>query len=82
MQIWTEQIFASETGAEGRSAPEPKFGRVDPASTASRRVKESACDKASPDRAVMLHLRARYVSKAAILTIPAPRVPVENRSPA
>jgi hypothetical protein len=30
----------------------------------------------------MLHLRARYVSKAAILTIPAPRVPVENRSPA
>jgi hypothetical protein len=30
----------------------------------------------------MLHLRARYVSKAAILTIPAPLVPVENRSPA
>jgi hypothetical protein len=30
----------------------------------------------------MLHLRACYVSKAAILTIPAPRVPVENRSPA
>ena len=40
------------------------------------------CDKASPERAVMLHLRARYVSKAAILTIPAPLVPVENRSPA
>jgi len=32
--------------------------------------------------AVMLHLRACYVSKAAILTIPAPLVPVENRSPA
>jgi len=30
----------------------------------------SACDKASPIRAVMLHLRACYVSKAAILTIP------------
>jgi hypothetical protein len=29
-----------------------------------------------------LHLRARYVSKAAILTIPALLVPVENRSPA
>jgi hypothetical protein len=29
-----------------------------------------------------LHLRARYVSKAAILTIPAPCVSVENRSPA
>jgi hypothetical protein len=40
------------------------------------------CDKASPVRAVMLHLRACYVSKAAILTIPAPLVPVENRSPA
>ena len=40
------------------------------------------CDKASPARAVMLHLRACHVSKAAILTIPAHRVPVENRSPA
>jgi hypothetical protein len=29
-----------------------------------------------------LRLRARYVSKAAILTIPAPLKPVENRSPA
>jgi hypothetical protein len=29
-----------------------------------------------------LHLRACYVSKAAILTIPSPRVTVENRSPA
>jgi hypothetical protein len=41
-----------------------------------------ACDKASPARAVMLHLRACYVSKAAILTVPAHFVPVENRSPA
>jgi hypothetical protein len=32
--------------------------------------------------AVMLHLRDCYVSKAAILTIPARPVPVENRSPA
>jgi len=32
--------------------------------------------------AVMLHLRSRYVSKAAILTTPALSVPVENRSPA
>jgi hypothetical protein len=43
---------------------------------------KSMCDKASPARAVMLHLRACYVSKAAILTIPAHFVPVENRSPA
>jgi len=47
-----------------------------------RRSGNLTCDKASPDVAVMLHLRACYVSKAAILTIPAPRVPVENRSPA
>jgi hypothetical protein len=31
---------------------------------------------------VMLRLRFRYVSKAAILTVPAPLVSVENRSPA
>jgi len=31
---------------------------------------------------VMLHLRSLYVSKAAILTISACSVPVENRSPA
>ena len=41
-----------------------------------------ACDKASPAAAVMLHLRSRYVSKAAILTVPALPAPVENRSPA
>jgi len=40
------------------------------------------CDKASPALPVMLHLRSRYVSKAAILTIPVQPVPVENRSPA
>jgi hypothetical protein len=43
---------------------------------------ELTCDKASPARSVMLHLRACYVSKAAILTISAPLVSVENRSPA
>jgi hypothetical protein len=31
---------------------------------------------------VMLHLRSRYVSKAAILTIMVLPIPVENRSPA
>jgi hypothetical protein len=40
------------------------------------------CNQASPIAAVMLHLRARYVSKAAILTVPAALMPVENRSPA
>jgi len=44
--------------------------------------RRTACDKASPAAAVMLHLRSCYVSKAAILTIPVQPVPVENRSPA
>jgi hypothetical protein len=38
--------------------------------TTSRGV-ESLCDKASDHAPVMLHLRACYDSKAAILTIPA-----------
>ena len=36
----------------------------------------------APACLVMLHLRARYVSKATILTLPIRFVPVENRSPA
>jgi hypothetical protein len=43
---------------------------------------DEPCDKASPAAVVMLHLRSRYVSKAAILTVPILFVPVENRSPA
>jgi hypothetical protein len=39
-------------------------------------------DKARDHVGVMLHLRVRYVSKAAILTVPAPLVSAENRSPA
>src|SRR5258708_15312898 len=35
-----------------------------------------------PAAVVVLHLRSRYVSKAAILTIPVRPVPGENRSPA
>src|SRR3954465_2553953 len=38
--------------------------------------------KPSRGTPVMLHLRACYVSKAAILTVPAPCALVENRSPA
>src|ERR1700684_288103 len=40
------------------------------------------CGKASPAAAVILHLHSCYVSKAAILTVLALPVPVENRSPA
>jgi hypothetical protein len=36
------------------------------------------CDKASPTLSVMLHVRSRYVSKAAILSLPGHFVPVEK----
>ncbi len=45
-------------------------------------IARKACDNAAPPCLVVLHLRARYVSKAAILTLPIRFVPVENRSPA
>jgi hypothetical protein len=47
-----------------------------------RAMPKSSRDMASPSMGVMLHLRACYVSKAAILTVPVQPVPVENRSPA
>jgi hypothetical protein len=53
-----------------------------PEKIALRPREKIRCDKPSPVRRVMLHLRACYVSKAAILTIPVLLVPVENRSPA
>jgi hypothetical protein len=57
---------------------------VDIAEKTDRKTRRgSSCDQAAPPaRAVVLHLRERYVSKAAILTIPAPLAPAENRSPA
>lgn len=39
---------------------------------------KTLCDKAPPVAAVMLRLLSRYVSKAAILTVPAQPVPVEK----
>jgi hypothetical protein len=46
--------------------------------TAFSECRRSLCDKASPGVAVMLHLRSRYVSKAAILTLPVRSVAVEK----
>jgi hypothetical protein len=66
--------LAAKTGA--------LWGAIRAAKNAASRSVESACDKASDHARVMLHLRVRYVSKAAILTIPATLLPVENRSPA
>jgi hypothetical protein len=50
--------------------------------TARRRTENKDMRQGIAARAVMLHLRACYVSKAAILTIPVLPGPVENRSPA
>lgn len=46
-----------------------------------RLVNSGPCDKASPHALVMLHLRARYVSKAAILTSPGRSVSVKIEVP-
>jgi hypothetical protein len=43
---------------------------------------QAGCGKAALVACLMLHLRSRYVSKAAILTTPVLLVLVENRSPA
>jgi hypothetical protein len=96
MQIQTERMAPRRTrvdadGAaanahEHRAAQDGKIASVDPqqksCGAACNSHPKQMCDKASPAHAVMLHLRARYVSKAAILTTPAHFVPVENRSPA
>jgi hypothetical protein len=61
----------------------PHFEADDsPEKTPFRRAEKPCATSHRRVRGVMLHLRARYVSKAAILTIPARQVPVENRSPA
>jgi hypothetical protein len=81
MQIRVEPMTLGPADA-GRTLPAGIFRRAKGGETARGQRRKLTCDKASPARAVMLHLRACYVSKAAILTIPAPLVPVENRSPA
>ncbi len=63
--------------ADATHSSQQKICRNDRALTAQK----THCDKPSPVRRVMLHLRACYVSKAAILTNPVLLVPVENRSP-
>jgi len=82
MQIRQEPNAPMANCADRHAAPGRNSSALISVKTAFCRGRKLTCDKASPERAVMLHLRARYVSKAAILTIPAPRVPVENRSPA
>jgi hypothetical protein len=77
-------IFVGGGGeAPPRAARETKYGGRHCRKNRSKNPPQRSCDPAARRaRAVMLHLRARYVSKAAILTIPAPLKPVENRSPA
>jgi hypothetical protein len=77
---------SSSVVAAGRRRVQPATWNM-PVDVAEKQIEKPAaitsCNQAPPPaRVVMLHLRARYVSKAAILTVPAPLVPVENRSPA
>ena len=58
-----------------------KSGVAEAAST-DRFSQGAHCHRRNRNGVVMLHLRSCYVSKAAILTIPALLVAVENRSPA
>jgi len=76
-RIRTRPKLASPYGAGGGDRGLPVADRQRLTS-----AEKSICNNASTARAVMLHLRDCYVSKAAILTVSAPRVPVENRSPA
>jgi hypothetical protein len=84
MQVRLEQMsFPGKKLAERCSRDRGRHlagGRGSKMSRENRR--QWTCDKASPVAAVMLHLRVRYVSKAAILTLRVPVVPIENRSPA
>ncbi len=57
----------------GRTPPAGILRRAGAGEMARGQRRRLTCDKASPARAVMLHLRACYVSKAAILTIPMPQ---------
>ena len=78
MERWS--LWGSACGLFDEPMPlilQQKICRNDRALTAQK----THCDKPSPVRRVMLHLRACYVSKAAILTNPVLLVPVENRSP-
>ena len=83
MRRGRERTPAEMTGRQLRSGQRDGFAAV--VIRATRRletVTRTTCDKASSALVVMLHLRFRYVSKAAILTLPIQSVPVENRSPA
>jgi hypothetical protein len=59
-----------------------KNGGAESLKSAAPLIANTTCDNAALTTVVVLHLRARYVSKAAILTLPIRYVSVENRSPA
>ena len=75
-------IPAIEVREVWRRHPEDPAGSGDRRKCRAEEAGRERSDKTRDHVAVMLHLRVRYVSKAAILTVPAPLVPAENRSPA
>ena len=83
---WTGRFRGNDLAGRHAELGAPPAGRRSERTRfAPRPAKASACGWSvggAPRAAVMLHLRARYVSKAAILTMPIQPVSVENRSPA
>jgi len=69
-------------GAGSRPWLALKLVEADELKSALRDRRRATFRRGIASRRVMLHLRSCYVSKAAILTVPAQPVPVENRSPA
>jgi hypothetical protein len=65
-------LVAASTTAPGRKR------QIQPPRRLIRCVSFVVCDHASPSAAVVLHLRPRYVSKAAILGLPGHIVPVKK----
>jgi hypothetical protein len=65
-------LVAVSTAAPGRKR------QIQPSLWLIRCASFVVCDHASPSAAVVLHLRPRYVSKAAILGLPGHIVPVKK----
>jgi hypothetical protein len=88
LQLWAERFEDEATLQADRMAGGARRGTQCIHRCEMRRLFCWVCilkrdrDKASLVACLMLHLRSRYVSKAAILTVPVRLVLVENRSPA
>ena len=78
----TNDLRADDEIPVGNRGGRRGFADANGMPSALQQRRKTSSGKLARDAAVMLHLRSRYVSKAAILTVPVSSVPVENRSPA